>query len=113
MRAGHDRSVIGVWDGAHGLLLPEVDPTLHPLDLHRRHELARLHALARRLADGPTRAHDATKQIVRAWCDDGVGTADSVVPAVSGALFATDDLQNAVMGFLAKGPRHGTVAQGR
>lgn len=27
MRAGHDRSVIGVWDGAHGLLLPEVDPT--------------------------------------------------------------------------------------
>lgn len=30
--------------------LPEVDPTLHPLDLHRRHELARLHALARRLA---------------------------------------------------------------
>jgi enoyl-CoA hydratase/carnithine racemase len=70
-------------------------------------------ALARKLADGPTRAHDATKQIVRAWADDGIGTADSVVPAVSGALFATEDLQNAVAGFLAKGPRHGTVAEGR
>jgi enoyl-CoA hydratase/carnithine racemase len=70
-------------------------------------------ALARRLAEGPTRAHDATKQIVRAWRDDGLSAADSVVPAVSGALFATEDLKAAVSGFLAKGPRHGTPAQGR
>lgn len=74
---------------------------------------ARARELAQRLAGGPTRAHDATKQIVRAWCDGGVETADSVVPAVSGALFGTEDLQQAVAGFLAKGPRHGTVANGR
>lgn len=72
----------------------------------------RARALAQKLADGPTRAHDATKQIVRAWCDDGVSTADSIVPAVSGALFGTEDLQHAVAGFLAKGPRHGTEAHG-
>ncbi|WP_210495838.1 enoyl-CoA hydratase/isomerase family protein [Patulibacter sp. SYSU D01012] len=74
---------------------------------------AQARALARRLADGPTRAHDATKQIVRAWCDDGLAGADSVVPAVSGALFGTEDLKNAVQGFLAKGPKHGTPAHGR
>lgn len=73
----------------------------------------RARALARKLADGPTRAHDATKQIIRAWSDDGLSAADSVVPAVSGALFGTEDLQAAVAGFLAKGPRHGTPAQGR
>ncbi|MCC6764551.1 MAG: hypothetical protein IT293_07795 [Deltaproteobacteria bacterium] len=27
MRAAYDRSRSGVWDGAHGLLLPEIDPT--------------------------------------------------------------------------------------
>lgn len=69
--------------------------------------------LAQRLADGPTRAHDATKRIVRAWCDDGIDAADAVVPEVSGALFETDDLRAAVEGFLARGPRHGTPATGR
>jgi enoyl-CoA hydratase len=73
----------------------------------------RARKLAQKLADGPTRAHDATKQIVRAWCNGGLEEADSVVPAVSGALFATEDLQNAVQGFLEKGPRHGTPAVGR
>jgi enoyl-CoA hydratase len=74
---------------------------------------ARSRELAQRLADGPTRAHDATKQIVRAWADAGVATADSVVPAVSGALFATEDLQSAVQGFLAHGPKHDTPSVGR
>ncbi|MGE4427596.1 MAG: enoyl-CoA hydratase/isomerase family protein [Solirubrobacteraceae bacterium] len=70
-------------------------------------------ALARRLAEGPTRAHDATKQIVRAWSEGGVEAADAVVPAVSGALFATDDLKRAVRAFLTEGPRHGTRYEGR
>ncbi|WP_320669235.1 enoyl-CoA hydratase/isomerase family protein [Patulibacter defluvii] len=74
---------------------------------------ARARALAERLAAGPTRAHDATKQIVRAWCDGGIGLADEVVPEVSGALFATEDLQTAVAAFIERGPKHGTAYQGR
>ncbi len=73
----------------------------------------RARALAQRLADGPTRAHDATKQIVRAWRDDGLQAADELVPTVSGALFATDDLRDAVAGFIADGPRHRTPMHGR
>lgn len=64
-------------------------------------------AFARRLADGPTRAHDATKRIVRA-CLDGGGAhaADRVVPEVAGALFASEDLKGAVRSFLERGPGH-------
>lgn len=65
-------------------------------------------ALTNRLADGPTRAHDATKQIVSAWRSGGVAHADSVTPDVSGALFATDDLQGAVRSFLDVGPGKAT-----
>jgi enoyl-CoA hydratase/carnithine racemase len=63
---------------------------------------------ARRLADGPTLAHAATKAIVHAFLDDGVPRADSVVPHVVGDLFATEDLENAVRSFLDRGPGHAT-----
>ncbi|RVW10390.1 enoyl-CoA hydratase/isomerase family protein [Prescottella agglutinans] len=65
-------------------------------------------ALVARLADGPTRAHAATKRIVAAWRSGGVAHADSVTPEVSGALFGTDDLRGAVRSFLATGPGHAT-----
>ncbi|WP_424805897.1 enoyl-CoA hydratase/isomerase family protein [Rhodococcus sp. 27YEA15] len=61
-------------------------------------------ALAERLADGPTRAHHATKQIIQAWRSGGIAHADSVTPEVSGALFDTDDLRAAVRSFLDVGP---------
>ncbi len=61
-------------------------------------------ALAARLADGPTRAHSATKQIIGAWRSGGVAHADSVTPEVSGELFATEDLRGAVRSFLDAGP---------
>ncbi|WP_216902582.1 enoyl-CoA hydratase/isomerase family protein [Nocardia alni] len=61
-------------------------------------------ALAARLADGPTRAHAATKQIIGAWRSGGVAHADSVTPEVSGELFATEDLRGAVRSFLDVGP---------
>ncbi|MCK9250386.1 MAG: enoyl-CoA hydratase/isomerase family protein [Solirubrobacteraceae bacterium] len=73
----------------------------------------RSRALAGRLADGPTRAHDATKQIVRAWSAGGNAAADAIVPTVSGALFDTDDTRRAIAAFLADGPRHGTAYEGR
>ncbi|WP_227980280.1 enoyl-CoA hydratase/isomerase family protein [Nocardia spumae] len=61
-------------------------------------------ALAARLADGPTRAHAATKQIIAAWRSGGVAHADSVTPKVSGELFDTEDLRGAVRSFLDVGP---------
>lgn len=65
-------------------------------------------ALTARLADGPTRAHDATKQIIAAWRSGGVAHADSITPAVSGALFETQDLAGAVRSFLDVGPGKAT-----
>ncbi|MCU1655923.1 MAG: Enoyl-CoA hydratase/carnithine racemase [Pseudonocardiales bacterium] len=59
---------------------------------------------ALRLAHGPTRAHAATKAIVREQVEVGTGAADEVTPEISGALFATDDLKNAVASFLRDGP---------
>ena len=51
-------------------------------------------AFARRLAEGPTRAHAATKAIVRAGLrGGGARAADERVPELAGDLFATEDLQ--------------------
>src|SRR5580693_3386197 len=70
-------------------------------------EAARL--FARKLADGPTRAHAATKAIVRAALDDGGARgADRRVPELAGELFATSDLRAAVRSFLEQGPGHAT-----
>jgi enoyl-CoA hydratase/carnithine racemase len=65
-------------------------------------------ALARRIADGPTLAHAATKRIVQTAVDEGTRAADAIVPEVSGALFASADLRNAVRSFLRDGPGKAT-----
>jgi enoyl-CoA hydratase len=65
-------------------------------------------AFARRLAEGPTRAHAATKAIVRAQVQGGARAADERVPELCGDLFATEDLQGAVRSFLENGPGHAT-----
>jgi enoyl-CoA hydratase len=65
-------------------------------------------AFARGLADGPTRAHAATKAIVRAQVEGGVRHADARVPELAGDLFATEDLKGAVRSFLKHGPGYAT-----
>jgi enoyl-CoA hydratase/carnithine racemase len=66
-------------------------------------------SFALRLAEGPTRAHAATKAIVRACLDHaGAHAADEHVPRLAGELFATDDLKHAVRSFLDRGPGHAT-----
>jgi enoyl-CoA hydratase/carnithine racemase len=65
-------------------------------------------AYARRLADGPTRAHAVTKEILRAYLDGGTALADRFVPLSVGGLYATEDLANAVQTFLADGPGKAT-----
>jgi enoyl-CoA hydratase len=70
----------------------------------------RSRALARELADGPTRAHAATKAIVAVQKERGARAADAITPEVSGALFATEDLRNAVTSFLTDGPGQATYS---
>jgi enoyl-CoA hydratase len=65
---------------------------------------------ALRLANGPTRAHAATKAIIREQVEVGTGAADEITPEVSGALFGTEDLRNAVASFLRDGPGKATYA---
>jgi enoyl-CoA hydratase/carnithine racemase len=67
---------------------------------------ARSYAL--RLANGPTRAHAATKAIIAEAVARGPRAADEVTPRISGALFGTADLHNAVASFLEHGPGKAT-----
>ena len=63
---------------------------------------------AARLAAGPTKANAATKQMVRAYLEEGVRGADKRIGEIAGSLFATEDLQNGVDTFLEKGPGNAT-----
>jgi enoyl-CoA hydratase/carnithine racemase len=65
-------------------------------------------SFARRLAAGPTRAHHATKRVVRAFLENGVRGADELTAAIGAPLFETSDLQQAVDTFLAEGPGKAT-----
>ena len=65
-------------------------------------------AFAQRLAAGPTKAHAATKRIVRAALEHGVRGADERVPEIVAPLFETEDLQRAVKSFLEEGPGKAT-----
>lgn len=63
---------------------------------------------AHQLGSGPTKAHAATKRIVRAYLRGGVEAADEITPETSGGLFETEDLQRAVRSFLEEGPGKAT-----
>ena len=65
-------------------------------------------AYAQRLADGPTKAHAATKAIVREQVQGGARAADAIVPETAGGLFGTEDLKSAVRSFLEQGPGKAT-----
>jgi enoyl-CoA hydratase len=63
---------------------------------------------AQRLAAGPTRAHHATKRVVRTFLEQGVRGADAMTAAIGAPLFETNDLRKAVETFLAEGPGKAT-----
>lgn len=64
-------------------------------------------ALVRSLAEGPTKAHAATKEIVAAQVRGGVSSADAQMAEISARLFETEDLKGAVAAFLEhRGPGH-------
>jgi enoyl-CoA hydratase/carnithine racemase len=64
----------------------------------------RARRLAERLAAGPTRAHAATKEILRAYLAGGVDGANGVTPRIAGSLWDTEDLRGGVRSFLVDGP---------
>jgi enoyl-CoA hydratase/carnithine racemase len=63
---------------------------------------------AGRLAEGPTRAHAATKDIISAYLTGGVQEADAQAPTIAGELFTTQDLRSALHTFLTEGHGHAT-----
>jgi enoyl-CoA hydratase len=65
-------------------------------------------AFAGALAAGPTRAHAATKAVVRAQADHGTRGADERTAALTSHLFETQDSRNAVQSFLQNGPGKAT-----
>jgi enoyl-CoA hydratase/carnithine racemase len=60
--------------------------------------------IASELAEGPTVAHAATKEVVRTYVEGGVELANTRVGTIAGALFDTEDLRSAVQTFLEQGP---------
>jgi enoyl-CoA hydratase/carnithine racemase len=64
--------------------------------------------LAEELASGPTRAHAATKQVIRDYLEGGVELANERVGKVAAELFDTEDLRGAVASFLERGPGKAT-----
>jgi enoyl-CoA hydratase/carnithine racemase len=60
-------------------------------------------AVAARLAAGPTRAHAATKEILRHLAEEGLEAANEVTPAIAAELFATADLHGAMASFVEQG----------
>lgn len=65
-------------------------------------------AFAQDLADGPTLAHAATKQLVRLARERGVEAANAGVIDITAPLFDSDDLKGAVQAFLSTGPDSAT-----
>lgn len=72
-----------------------------------------VHAYAMRLATGPSKAHAATKRIVRAYLEGGVLAADAILPPTAAELVRTEDHRSAVAAFLTDGPEHRTAYVGR
>jgi enoyl-CoA hydratase/carnithine racemase len=60
--------------------------------------------LAEKLAAGPTAAHAATKDVVRATSAAGIQAADQLLPTLAIRLFATQDLAAGIEAVLRKQP---------
>ncbi|MFF5204958.1 enoyl-CoA hydratase/isomerase family protein [Streptosporangium sp. NPDC000396] len=82
---------------------------LFPVDSFHRDA----HAYAMRLAEGPTRAHGATKRILRGFQFGDVAGADELVPEIAAELMRTGDHRRAVTAFIEHGPDHVTLYDGR
>ncbi len=69
---------------------------------------AKARAFAERLAEGPTLAHAATKQMIQLAVDEGVEAADAALPEAGAKVMASEDLQRGARTLTEKGPGHAT-----
>jgi enoyl-CoA hydratase/carnithine racemase len=65
---------------------------------------AAVRSIASELAEGPTIAHAATKEVVRTYLEGGLELANTRVGTIAAALFDSEDLRSAVKTFLEQGP---------
>ncbi|MBM9463810.1 enoyl-CoA hydratase/isomerase family protein [Aeromicrobium sp. YIM 150415] len=65
-------------------------------------------SFAEGLADGPTKAFGAAKDILRQYEAGGVPAANAATTSVASALFDTEDLRHGMESFLADGPGNAT-----
>jgi enoyl-CoA hydratase/carnithine racemase len=72
--------------------------------------LEKARAFARRLSEGPTLAHAATKRMIRLTVDEGVDAADAALPEAGAKVMASQDLQDGARTLLEKGPGHASFA---
>ncbi|HXF00566.1 MAG TPA: enoyl-CoA hydratase/isomerase family protein [Solirubrobacterales bacterium] len=79
-----------------------VNRVVEPDDLE-----AKARAFAGRLAEGPTLAHAATKEMIRLTVDEGVEAADAALSQAGAKVMASEDLQRGARTLLEKGPGHG------
>src|SRR6478752_6955127 len=63
-------------------------------------------AFGQSLASGPTRAHAATKRMLRAWRSSGVAAADQVTRAEGPAVMLSHDLRDGILSLQRHGPGH-------
>jgi hypothetical protein len=72
---------------------------------------------ARKLVQGPTRAHSAHKALLRTWSAGGVAAADNALLDLALPLFETEDVRSAlptaVEAFKAGQPRPNFAFKGR
>lgn len=61
-------------------------------------------AFARKLAEGPTRAYAATKEMLRVHRDEGSAAAAARTPSICAPLFETEDLAHGIESLLEHGP---------
>lgn len=59
---------------------------------------------AQRLAAGPTRAHAASKRVLRSFLDQGIRASDALLPELAAPLFETEDMQQGIVSLLEHGP---------
>jgi enoyl-CoA hydratase/carnithine racemase len=76
-----------------------IDRVLPAADLQAKAE-----KFARRLANGPTRAYSAVKDLIRAYTDGGIARADAQLLDAAVGLFDTDDARGGIQTFLDSGP---------
>jgi len=79
-----------------------IDRVLPVADLHQKAE-----RFALRLADGPTVAYAAVKELTRAYTHGGVAAADALLLEAAVGLFDTEDARNGIQSYLESGPGHG------